>query len=224
MLDHDALPPVYYENELIAYAKKAKNLGVIIDCNLSWNEHINGVSKKLCFSFHSFKRLQKFLPFKTRLTLAQALLLSLLDYADISYLDANEELLNKLERLQNLCIRFIYGLRKYDHVSAYRTKLNWLPIRRCRDFHIMSFLYSVLYNPTFPSYLRERFDFLVPHDVSSRSTKSLILKLPSHSSTRYSGSFTVHAARLWNSLPISIRESQSLNIFKSRLKEHLLSL
>ncbi|KAI5651596.1 hypothetical protein NE865_00840 [Phthorimaea operculella] len=37
--------------------------------------------------------------------LAQALILPLLDYCDVAYLDLTEDLLNKMERLQNQAIR-----------------------------------------------------------------------------------------------------------------------
>ncbi|CAG9113625.1 unnamed protein product [Plutella xylostella] len=47
----------------------------------------------------------------TKLSLATSLLLPILDYADVCYLDVTEALLNNLERLQNTCIRFIFGLR-----------------------------------------------------------------------------------------------------------------
>ena len=60
---------------------------------------------------HSLKRLQNFLPIRTKTALAQTLLLPLLDYADVCYPDANEEILDKLDRLQNMCIRFIFGLQ-----------------------------------------------------------------------------------------------------------------
>ncbi|CAH0678045.1 unnamed protein product [Spodoptera exigua] len=92
-------PPVLYDNVAISYTTYVKNLGVLMDCHLSWGLHI-----------------------------AESLLLPLLDYADVCFLDATEELLDKLERLQNLCIRFIFGLRKYDHVSEFRSRLKWLPI------------------------------------------------------------------------------------------------
>ena len=68
---------------------------------------------------------------------------SILDYADASYLNVTQEQLNKFERLQNFCIRFIFGLRKYDHVSEFCKKLKWLPIRFRRNTHILSLLYSV---------------------------------------------------------------------------------
>lgn len=217
-------PSVLYDGVMISYSNKVKNLGVIFDNQLSWSSHINEVSRRVNFTFQSLKRLQKFLPLETKITLAQTLLLPLLDYADVCFLDATEELLNKLERLQNLCIRFIFGLRKFDHVSEFRSQLKWLPIRRRRDLHVLTFLYNILYNPLSPSYLRERFDFLVPRGEPSRSITSLRLKFPTHSSKRYGGSFTVHAVRLWNSLPHAIRASPSLNIFKSKVKEHYFSL
>lgn len=59
---------------------------------------------------------------------------------------ATAEQLSKLERLQNLAIRFIFGLRlKHDHISNFRAQVN-----RC-DMHILSFLYRVLYDPNLPA-------------------------------------------------------------------------
>lgn len=217
-------PPVLYAGVQIDYSSKVKNLGVFFDNQLSWTGHINDISRRVNFSFQSLKRLQKFLPLETKITLAQTLLLPLLDYADVCFLDATEELLNKLERLQNLCIRFIFGLRKFDHISEFRSQLKWLPIRRRLDLHVVSFLYNILFNPLSPSYLRERFNFLVPRGEPCRSSMSLLLRTPNHSSSRYGGSFTVRAVNLWNSIPHAIRASPSLNIFKARVKEHYHSL
>lgn len=217
------LPRVCYDGVDIDYSSCAKNLGVMFDNKLSWVNHVNDVSRKLHYSFHSLKRLQWFLPFKTKVMLAQSLLLPLLDYADVCYLDATEVLLNKLERLQNLCIRFIYGLRKYDHVSSYRSQLKWLPIRRRRDLHVVSTLYSILNNPSAPQYLRERFVYMVPRGKPCRESKSLLLWTPSHTSSSYGDSFTVHSVRLWNLLPHSIRASTSVEVFRKKVKEHYLS-
>jgi hypothetical protein len=87
-------------------------------------------------------------------------LLPIIDYADTCYLDLTEEQLNKLEGLQNISIRFIFGLRKYDHISHFRAKLKWLAIRLSRNAHIVSLLYNILFNPKYPSYLREHFKLL----------------------------------------------------------------
>ena len=189
---------------------------------MSWAPHINAISKRMHFSFHSLRRLQYFLPHKTKIMLAQCLLLPILDYADVCYLDATEELLNKLERLQNLAIRFVYGLRKYDHVSQFRAQLNWLPIRLRRDMHILTLLFKILNYQNFPEYLRSRFNILPRPLRSRRSCVVPALEIPMSNTKFLQKSFTVYAASLWNHLPIPIQRSPSLMSFKSQLKKHLL--
>ncbi|CAH2108870.1 unnamed protein product [Euphydryas editha] len=93
---------VLYDGVPINYVDTAKNLGLHFSSDLSWSKHINEISKKVHFSIQSLKNLQYFLPIKTKILLAQSVLLPLLDYADSCYLDATEEQLNKLERLQNI--------------------------------------------------------------------------------------------------------------------------
>ncbi|KAG7310166.1 hypothetical protein JYU34_004718 [Plutella xylostella] len=153
-----------------------------------------------------------------------SLLLPILDYADVCYLDLTEALLNKLERLQNTCIRFIFGLRKYDHVSGYRAKLKWLPIRDRRNLRILCLLFSILHEPNSPSYLKSMFNFLSDtHNRHLRSSHNLLLSLPLHRSGFMLNSFSVTAVRLWNDLPESIRKAPSRPLFKSMVRAHYLS-
>ncbi|CAG9137695.1 unnamed protein product [Plutella xylostella] len=219
-IDFAAAMRVRYDQSDIPYVTSVKNLGVIMDNTLSWVPQVDAVSRKLFASFHSLKRLQYFLPFNTKVTLAQSLLLPILDYADVSYLDLTEELLNKLERLQNLCIRFIFGLRKYDHISEYRAQLKWLPIRLRRNTHILNMLFNVLNNPSSPQYLKSKFSFLCSHGRALRSTENKMLSVPDRNAASYSDSFAVKAACLWNTLPVNVRLSPSLATFKKSVKDH----
>ncbi|CAG9137764.1 unnamed protein product [Plutella xylostella] len=204
-IDWLQLPLIAFDGVTIPFADKVKNLGIFIDSNLTWAPQIGEVSRKIFASSASLRRLRNFLPTATKISLAQTLLLPILDYADACYSDITEEQLNKLERLQNFCIRFIFGLRKFDHISEYRTKLKWLPIRLRRNAHILSLLYSVLFNPSTPAYLKERFVLKLHADNRPmRSSQRLLLELPTHTSEFYGNSFTVTAIRLWNSLPLEI--------------------
>lgn len=219
-IDFSNLPTILFNGTQIPYSFQVKNLGIIMDRTLSWVPQINEVSRKMFAAIGSLRRLRNFLPLATKAALAHALLLPILDYADISYPDLTEEQLNKLERLQNLCIRFIYGLRKYDHVSYYRSQLKWLPIRLRRNSHILAHLYGILFNPSTPLYLKERFKYL----SSLRCSQNYMLAQISSSSKFYNDSFTFKAIRLWNALPSEIRHAKSLPIFKAQLKIHYLSL
>ena len=221
-INWDLLPNIMYSGVTIPYYDKVKNLGLTIDSNMTWTSHINEISKRMHFSYHSLKRLQYFLPHKTKIMLAQCLLLPILDYADVCYLDVTEELLIKLERLQNLAIRFIYGLRKYDHVSQFRAQLKWLPIRLRRDMHILSFLFKILNYQNFPSYLHSRFKILPSPTRSRRSCVIPTLEIPKTNTKFMQKSFSVQAALLWNKLPKSIQQSSSIVSFKASLKKHFI--
>ncbi|KAG7295249.1 hypothetical protein JYU34_022246 [Plutella xylostella] len=222
-LDYGQLPAVLFDGVRIEYSKKVKNLGIIMDSCMTWMAQVGEVSRKVFASAACLRRLRNFLPTATKIALAQSLLLPILDYADSCYLDLTEEQLNKLERLQNVCIRFIYGLRKYDHVSEFRRKLKWLPIHHRRNTHILSLLYSILFNPSSPSYLKERFEFrFTTHNKNLRSTENLRINIPPHTTSFYSNSFTVQAIQLWNALPLNIRQAPSPASFKRMIKSHYL--
>ena len=223
-IDWTSLPQVEFDGAKVDISETVKNLGIIIDRELSWRPHLTNLSRRLFASSASLRRLKNFLPTATKVMLAQSLLLPILDYADASYVDLTQEQLNKLERLQNVCIRFIFGLRKFDHVSEYRKKLKWLPIRLRRNVHLLSLLYNVLFDPRTPPYLKERFDFLhLSHSRYLRSSNNLSLMTPVHTSSFVDNSFTVQAVRLWNSLPLNIRQAKSVSSFKVMVTNHFRS-
>ncbi|KAM3968437.1 uncharacterized protein ACR2FA_003413 [Aphomia sociella] len=91
------VPSIVFDGNTIPFRSSVKNLGITIDQTLSWCSHINEISRKVFASLHSLRRLQHFLPVNTKELLARSLLLPLLDYADIAFLDPTEELLDKLE-------------------------------------------------------------------------------------------------------------------------------
>jgi hypothetical protein len=221
-IDFAQLPLVIFDGVYLTYAKSVKNLGLIFDHCFSWRPQIEALRKKIFAAYRSLNRFRNFLPVSTKVNLAQSLLLSIIDYADVCYPDQSEGLLDKLEHLQNIAIRIIYNLRKFDHVSEYRAKLNWLPIRQRRDLHILKLLYHTLFYPNSPLYLRNCFSFHHSSLIRTlRSSSTFALDSPLHSSDFFSYSFCVHAVRLWNSIPDSIRRARSLESFGARTRCHL---
>ena len=217
------LPNLFLNGSVIPYTSTVKDLGILIDQNLSWQPQVSDVSRRIFSRMHSLKRLQNCIPFKTKVHLCQTLLLPLLDYGDVCYLDLTEDRLNKLERLQNLCIRYVFGLRKYDHITEYRSQLKWVGIRDRRHLHMLTLLFNILHNPHTPTYLSSRFKDLSAHGLGLRSETLLSFLIPKHTTTFYEKSFSVQAAKFWNKLDSDTRNASSLNVFKSRLKNSYLS-
>ena len=95
-----------------------------------------------------------------------------------------------------MCIRLIFGLHKFDHVSDFRRQLNWLPVRLRRNLHILTLLFNIL-KLSSPPYLRERFQLAIPSERPVLSCVTLRkLKFPIFNTFFYEKSFTVQAARL----------------------------
>ena len=63
----------------------AKLLGVTFDCNLTWNEQINIITKSSYCVLRVLKTFKRFTPFTTRKCLAESLVLSRTNYCNVVY-------------------------------------------------------------------------------------------------------------------------------------------
>lgn len=222
-IDFSVLPPVVFDGSVISLTTSVKDLGIYIDCSLNWANHITELSQRVTFTLRSLNRLRHFLPIKTKILLVNSLIHPIIDYADICYPDLSAHLVSKIDRLQNNAIRFIFSLRKFDHITEYRTRLQWLSISRRRQYRILCFLFTILFDKFAPVYLKDNFKFLADsHNLSLRSCDSLLLSIPLHRTGFMSNSFTLKAARYWNNLPKELRSITSKEAFKGQLKKYLL--
>ena len=221
-LDTTTLPPVSFDGLAIKYCPVVKDLGLQIDSSLNWRAQVSYISQKVTGTLRVLYRLKNFLPSKTKTMLVQSLIFPLIDYGDVCCFDLNADLLNKLDRLLNNCIRFIFNLRKYDHVSLYRSQLNWLPIRKRRNMRALTTLYSILTSPNSPYYLTSQFQYLYStHNKNLRSSNNLLLMCPLHSSDFIHSSFPIQSILLWNALPLEIRTSTNRFAFKTKVRQLL---
>ena len=73
-----------------------------------------------------------------------------------------------------------------------------------------------------PRYLVELFELYNPvRDL--RSANQFKLEIPNLTTKLSKRSFAYQGSYLWNIIPLSIRTSQTLSVFKKKLKPHLLS-
>lgn len=209
---------------VIPFQSSVKNLGLTLDSTLSWSPHVTETCRKVNGILHTLYRHKHFLPRNTKLLLVQALVLPIFDYADVCYSDLTQHLLNRLEVLFNNSIRFIFRLRKFDHISFFRSKIKWLPLYKRRKVRMLCMLYSIINDPNIPSYLRSKFCFQSStHDRSLRSDNNLTLHLPLSRTDFTYKSFFIQGVKLWNALPLNIRRSSSKWSFKRALVAHYLS-
>ena len=96
---------IYLANVEIAQTNIAKFLGVLIDNNLSWKNHIEHIAKKIAESVGIIKRIRHTLPLKTLNTLYNTLILPYLNYCNIIWANNKPSCLRPLLMLQKKVIR-----------------------------------------------------------------------------------------------------------------------
>lgn len=104
------IPSVFSNNLNIPLSTVVKNLGLYID-STDWQAQATNVGQKVTSCLRALYGLKNFLPAKTRATLMQSLIIFLIDCSDVRYFDLVANLFNKLDRLLNSFIRFVYNLR-----------------------------------------------------------------------------------------------------------------
>ena len=120
-------------------------------------------------------------------------------------------MLKQLQSLQNRACRIIKGLKKREGVEEHLKDLHWLKVQERIEFKILLLTYKSLHGLA-PSYLSE----LVKYNSSGCRDVSLFC--PTDNSPR---AFSMAAPRLWNDLPLDIKQCLSINVFKIKLKSHL---
>ena len=108
----------------------------------------------------------------------------------------------------------------HDHITPVLMDLHWLPVNERIQFKILLLTFKSL-NGLAPVYIDEMIQRYVPNR-KLRSSSAFLLKQNKWNLKSYGfRTFTVAAPFLWNSLPLEVKSSPSLNIFKSKLKTHL---
>ena len=131
--------------------------------------------------------------------------------------------LSKLQRVLNTVALILCKIPKLDHITKTLLDLYWLPIQQRILFKILTLTYQA-YHKTAPQYLC---DLIMPYS-NARSLRSdnMSLIAPCHSRAKLKSYekrlFQYAAPTEWNKLPLLIRESPSLDIFKTQLKTFLL--
>ncbi len=129
-----------------------RNLGVILDSKLSFENHICHVTKTAFFHLRNIAKLWNMLSVSDTEKLVHAFMTSRLDYCNALLDGCPASSINKLKIVQNAAARVLTRSRKYDHITPILQSLHWLPIKFRISYKILLLAYKAL-NGLAPAYL-----------------------------------------------------------------------
>ena len=207
----------------ITHKPTVRNLGVIFDTSLSFSHHIKNITKSAFFHLRNIAKIRQILSTPDAETLVHAFITSRIDYCNALFSGLPSTATNGLRLVQNAAARILTRQKKFDHITPTLIALHWLPIQARADFKTLLLTYKTL-NGLAPSYLSSLISKYIP-SRPLRSQNSGKLTVTTYNKRSVGGrAFTHRAPFLWNALPQGVRDSNSIDIFKSRLKTHLFTL
>ena len=200
-----------------------KLLGVTLDQDLTFSDHISSLKAKLSQRIGLLKKIKRYLPIKERLLYYNALIKPVLMYGSMVWNICDAKELHCLLRLQKRAARVILGVDSYSRSVINFSKLGWLPFFDEIKLNKCTMIFKSLKGDV-PIYIR---DLLKTNSsVHNRSTRhgNLNLVCPKYLRNNDGGkAFSVDAVKLWNSLPHNIKNKPSIKLFKTAVKKYFIS-
>ena len=135
----------------------------------------------------------------------------------------SKKAISRLQLVKNAAARVLTKTRQSTHITPILKSLHWLPISLRIDFNILSLVFKSL-NGLAPSYLSDMLHRYAPSRFL-RSSAAGLLVVPKTSGKKIWGvSFQTPWPSSLNSLPLDLRESTSVEVFKQHIKIYLFSL
>jgi hypothetical protein len=209
--------PLILNDQVIREVEEHTHLGLTLTNKMEWQSNIDNIINKVSKTVASFKRLKFIVPRKTLQALYISLVRSVIDYGDCIYSNLAENSSKKLESVQREVMIVCTGAIRRTRTELLYKEVGWEPLKIRRDNRCLIMFYKMV-NNLVPTYLSQLVPHQIQHSVTYNLRKRDQLQVPFARTVRYFNYFTVSTSRRWNSLDPTLRNSSSLNQFKSALK------
>jgi hypothetical protein len=193
-----------------------KIVGLFVDEQLNFSKHIELVKNRLNPFISKLFYIKRFISNETALKLYYTHVHCHLTFMNALWSVAPNYLFDSLGVIQRRALRIVLGK---DRLSSSRElfSVNILPLSYVSTFHECLLIFKILQGK-----LKNNVQLVsisMRHDKNTRS-KSHLIPIEARSSQAQKN-FYCRAIRTYNDLPLEIKKFNSLNLFKTRLKEHL---
>ena len=135
-------PSIKLGTNNIEYVKSYKYLGITLDQTLTFNNHINRLIRTLSHKAYQLAKIRRYINEETSLKIYKTMIIPYLDYGDIIYDAAPLKQLEKLQKIQNRCLRTCKASQSTPSTVELhaRYKVGYLKTRR--QAHLKNFMFK----------------------------------------------------------------------------------
>ena len=188
-----------------------KFLGVVLDENLNFKNHIQHLCDKIAKNTGVLNRMKYSVPSKLLNNLYYSLIYPYLIYCTPIWGGTYTTILEPLRKLQKRAVRVVNKKPYLEHTNPLFLSSNFLKINEIYKFKVSCNL--------FLNFEQNNFDRT--HDFNTRNRNLLLPNFQRLTTTQQSLTFT--APSIWNQLPDELKSSRSFPIFKRNLKKYFIA-
>ena len=188
-----------------------KYLGLVLDHNLKFVDHIDYVKKKIAKRIGAMYKSKSLLPLNYRKMFANSLMLPYFDYLDIIWNKATKTKLNELDIIYKKIAKIALDYDILESSKKVYKDMKWLPLHLRRQLHLSSCMYKII-NGMSPVQLREKFVYISGGSRNGNNCNLYTNKSKTHKQFFFLG------AKCWNMLPLPLRQAESAKNFSFALK------
>ncbi len=197
-----------------------KALGATFDTQFSVSAQVTNTVRVCNFHLRQLGRIRKYISASACHAAVQALIISRLDYCNVLLAGIPAYQVQRLQTVQNRAARLIVRADRRAHTTPIMHDLHWLPVSERITFKVLMYTFKALHGLA-PAYVTSLLEVYTPGRSLRSATGGTILIVPKTKKLVGEAAFSSAAARLWNSLPQSLRTMDSKTNFKKHLKTHL---
>ena len=204
------------EDSIIKSSSSEELLGITIDSDLSFSDHISTLCAKANQKLSALARVVKYMSLDKRKLLMNSYISAQFNYCPLVWMSHSRSLNNKINKIHERALRLVYE----DYGSSFKDLL--VKDRSCtiheRNIQYLAIEIFKVKIGVSPEIMSEIFRF----------EENNTYKLRSGSHLRRTNTHTVHyglesvstlGAKIWSLIPETIKASKSLQIFKRKIKK-----
>ena len=217
----DSVFDIQFNDDLLEESSSVEVLGSMWSTDFRFNSFISTKVKSCNNELRNLKHVKGSLDTDIRFMLVNNLILTKLDYCNSLLAGCTQSEIQRLQKIMNDAVRFVFDLNRRSHITPFLLKLHLLPVKFRIQYKLCTLAFAIV-SGTAPCYLSDKFccyqptSNMVLRQESGRDNKMLVCSvgdLPKKC-------IFDKLLNVWNELPFRIRNAKSIDVFKKQLKTY----